>query len=558
MIKRRLLELLADAKRYIWQQVLWKWLALVCQIVIALTAARLIQSALDSAITVSGLLASLVVVTCGLALRVVCDRNEVRTAHLASVDVKRVLRGKVYNKLLRLGTSYRESVGTSKVVQLAVEGVEQLETYFSLFIAQFVYAFLAPLTLFAVLGPAVSWKIAAMLLVFVPLIPASIALTQVIAKRILSKYWGQYTKLGDTFLENLQGLTTLKVYQADEQATAYMDADSEKLRVATMNVLKMQLTSTAVMDIGAYGGAAIGIVVALGQAYAGNISLGGLVAFVLLAAEFFLPMRRLGSYFHVGMNGMAASDNIFALLDLPERDASQAQALPDSLWTAGVSAYTDGDWALARNAWEQLRALGLESPQLYCNLGDACFKQDDLAHAILNYERALKLDPSFADARHNLSFAQGLVQDKIEAVPEFFLEQWGRKACWLLPSDTWSVLFLIFLAVTLGCGLLFLLGGRSGLRKTGFIAGIVALLLTLLCLDFAFWQRTDYRKADGAIVTLPVVTVQSAPGRDSAKDLFVLHEGTKVKLLDAVGTWRNIELADGRQGWLEEKDLEVI
>jgi len=247
------------------------------------------------------------------------------------------------------------------------------------------------------------------------------------------------------------------------------------------------------------------------------------------------------------------------LLLLPAHFASAQQAnYPDSLWTAGVAAYSDGDWAGAAKAWGDLRALGLESPQLYCNLGDALFKQDDLAHAILNYERALKLDPSYADARYNLAFAQTLLQDKIEAVPEFFLEVWGRKLCYLLPSDTWSVLFLILLAATLGCVLLFLLGRSVAARRGGFIAGIVALVLCVLCLSFAFWQRADYRKADSAIVTRPVTTVQSAPGRDSAKDLFVLHEGTKVKLLDSVGSWRNIELADGRQGWLASDDLEVI
>ena len=254
--------------------------------------------------------------------------------------------------------------------------------------------------------------------------------------------------------------------------------------------------------------------------------------------------------------GAAALLALFLLLPAHRRRAAGGR--PDSLWTAGVAAYSDGDWAAAEKAWADLRALGLESPQLYCNLGDACFKQDDLAHAILNYERALKLDPSYADARYNLAFAQGLVQDKIEAVPEFFLEQWGRKACWLLPSDTWAVLFLVLLAATLGCVLLFLLGRSVAARRGGFICGIVALLLSLLCLDFAFWQRTDYRKADGAVVTRPVTTVRSSPGSDAAKDLFVLHEGTKVKLLDEVGSWRNIELADGRQGWSSEDDLEVV
>ncbi len=246
------------------------------------------------------------------------------------------------------------------------------------------------------------------------------------------------------------------------------------------------------------------------------------------------------------------------LLLLPAHAVSAQQHAADSLWTAGVTAFTDGDWAGAAGAWSAIRELGIESPELYYNLGNACFKQDDLAHAILNYERALKLDPSYSDARFNLEFAQGFVQDKIEAVPEFFLEVWGRKICWLLPSDTWATLFLLLFAAALGCVLLFLLGRSVAARKTGFICGIVALVIALLCLDFAFWQRTDYHKADGAIVTRPVTTVQSSPGRDSAKDLFVLHEGTKVKVLDSVGEWRNIELADGRQGWLPEADLDVI
>ena len=258
-----------------------------------------------------------------------------------------------------------------------------------------------------------------------------------------------------------------------------------------------------------------------------------------------------------GAGGAAALLALLLLLPAHHAAAQQA-AYPDSLWQAGAAAYSDGDWAGAASAWSAIRALGLESPELYYNLGNACFKQDDIAHAILNYERALKLDPSYSDARYNLEFAQGFVQDKIEAVPEFFLEQWGRKACWLLPSDAWAALFLVLLAAALGCTLLFLLGGRSALRKTGFICGIVALVLSLLCLDFAFWQRTDYRKADGAVVTRPVTTVRSSPGSDAAKDLFVLHEGTKVKLLDEVGSWRNIELADGRQGWMKTEDLEVI
>lgn len=247
------------------------------------------------------------------------------------------------------------------------------------------------------------------------------------------------------------------------------------------------------------------------------------------------------------------------LLLLPGlRAAARPAGDPSALWAEGVAAYNGGDWAAATEAWSAVRDLGVESPELYYNLGNACFKQDDLAHAILNYERALKLDPSWSDARFNLEFARSFVQDKIEAVPEFILGQWGRNICWLLPSDTWAVLFLLSFAALLGCVLLFLLGSRKASRKGGFIGGIAAAVLALACLAFSLWQRSDYRKTDSAIITRAVTTVQSSPGHDSAKDLFILHEGTKVRLIDEVGAWRNIELADGRQGWVPSGDLEGI
>lgn len=227
----------------------------------------------------------------------------------------------------------------------------------------------------------------------------------------------------------------------------------------------------------------------------------------------------------------------------------------DSLWNAGTAAYADGRWAEAREAWTGIAGQGLESPELYYNIGNACYKESDPAHAILWYERALKADPSFTDARVNLEFVRAQIQDRIEEVPEFFLEQWGRKMCWLLPSNAWAVLCLVMLAVTLALALLFLLG-RGGARKAGFFAGLVTLLLTLLCLDFAFWQRTDGLKHDSAIVTSAVTEVTSSPG--SGVNLFVLHEGTKVKLLQQVGEWENIELADGRQGWLKSASITRI
>lgn len=257
-----------------------------------------------------------------------------------------------------------------------------------------------------------------------------------------------------------------------------------------------------------------------------------------------------------GGAGSALAALILLMLPLGLKAEDQSDA--DALWNAGVEAYADGRWADAIASWESISEMGLESEELYYNLGDAFFKNDDIAHAVLFYEKCLKLNPANADARHNLEFVNGMVQDDIEVIPEFFLKLVGRKMCWLLSSDAWSALFLVLFAATLALVLLFFLGGSSAVKKTAFICGIVSLVLSLFCISFAFWQRNDYSKNDHAIVTVAVTSVKSSPGSDSAKDLFILHEGTKVKILDEVGRWLNIELADGRQGWLGSADLEVI
>lgn len=231
---------------------------------------------------------------------------------------------------------------------------------------------------------------------------------------------------------------------------------------------------------------------------------------------------------------------------------------PDSLWRSGVEAYTAGDYASALQDWEELRSAGLVSKELYYNLGNAYFKTEEIAPAILWYERALRLDPSDADIRYNLEFARSRTQDRIDEVPEIFFEAWGHKMCYLLPSDTWAVLSLVFLAATVALALLFLLGSTSGRRRLGFFAGIVTLLLAFLGWDFAQWQRTEARRQDTAIVMRAVSSVKSSPSADTAKDLFILHEGTRVKLLDSVSSYSNIELSDGRQGWILTKDIEVI
>ena len=248
---------------------------------------------------------------------------------------------------------------------------------------------------------------------------------------------------------------------------------------------------------------------------------------------------------------------LILLLGLPI--AAQAQtAYPDSLWQAGVAAYSAGDFQTAVQNWEGVRATGLMSRELYYNLGNAYFKTGEMGPAILWYERALRLDPSDPDVRYNLEYARNLTQDKIDEVPEIFFEQWGHALCYLLPSNTWAVLAVVFFGLTVALVLLFLLGRTAGQRRLGFFCAIATFILAFLGWDFAQWQRTEARRQDLAIVMRPVVSVKSSPSADSAKDLFILHEGTRVKILDNVGGFSNVELADGRQGWLPAGDMEVI
>ena len=251
---------------------------------------------------------------------------------------------------------------------------------------------------------------------------------------------------------------------------------------------------------------------------------------------------------------------LLLLIGLPftQAQAAAPQSYPDSLWHAGVEAYTAGDYAQALQDWEDVRATGLVSKELYYNLGNANFKNGEIAPAILWYERALRLDPSDADIRYNLDYARALTQDRIDEVPEIFFEQWGHAMCYLLPSNTWAVMAVLFFALTVALVLLFLLGSTSGRRRLGFFAAIAAFILAFLSWDFAQWQRTEALRQDLAIVMRPVSAVKSSPSADGAKDLFILHEGTRVRILDNVGGFSNIELADGRQGWIPAKDIEVI
>ncbi len=327
MIKTRLVGLLSHAKKYIVYTILWQWAALLSQVLAVFSIAALLERVIYGTVTAPVLERTIVILLLVVAMRFICERMGTRASYLACVDVKRILREKIYEKMLRLGTSYREQVSSSEVVQISTEGVEQLETYFGKYLPQLFYSLIAPLTLFVILC-RVSLKASIILLICVPLIPISIVVVQKIAKKLLNKYWSIYTGLGDSFLENLQGLTTLKIYQADRQKADEMDVESQNFRRITMKVLTMQLNSTSVMDIVAYGGAAVGMAVAVSEFLKGNISVAGTLCIVLLASEFFLPLRLLGSYFHIAMNGMAASDKIFKILDLPEPQTGE-KILPD-------------------------------------------------------------------------------------------------------------------------------------------------------------------------------------------------------------------------------------
>ena len=323
MIDKRLIRTVRESKKYIAWNVIYQWISLVANITMMVSIADLLSRLFANTADRENFVCTVIVVAAAVGIRYFCAVQSAKMGYLSSKAVKKVLREKIYRKLLRLGSSYKEKAQTSEIVQISVEGVEQLETYFGAYLPQFFYAMLAPLTLFIVLG-FVNVPAAAVLLVCVPLIPAAIAAVQTWAKKLLSKYWGQYTALGDTFLENLQGLTTLKIYRADDFKNDEMNVEAEKFRKITMKVLTMQLNSITIMDLIAYGGAALGIVMSVTQYSKGNVSLAGCLLIIMLSADFFIPMRQLGSFFHIAMNGMAASDKIFRLLDLPEAEEKKA------------------------------------------------------------------------------------------------------------------------------------------------------------------------------------------------------------------------------------------
>lgn len=342
MINKRLIGAVPESRKYIAGNVAAQWASLAANICMMGSVAGLMQKLLDGSADAAGIALTVTIGLIALAIRFVCALAASRMGYLSSRAVKSTLREAIYRKLLRLGASYAERVRTSEVVQVAVEGVDRLETYFGAYLPQFFYAMLAPLTLFGVMC-FVNVPSAVVLLICVPMIPVAIAAVQTWAKKLLAKYWGQYTALGDTFLENLQGLTTMKIYQTDGLRHRKMNEESERFRRITMKVLTMQLNSITIMDMIAYGGAALGMIMAVTQMRAGNIELGGALLIILLSADFFIPMRQLGSFFHIAMNGMAASDKIFGLLDLPEERGGERMPEGCDIAVQGLKFSYDGE-----------------------------------------------------------------------------------------------------------------------------------------------------------------------------------------------------------------------
>ncbi len=327
MVNKRLINEMGSAKKYIFVNVFFQWLSLLLNITAISRLTSYIQAVYHGNAGYDELTRVMAVVAVCMAARYMFTIRASRAGFRSGEKVKQTLREKIYKKLLSLGPSYGESVKTAQLVQIAVEGVDQLDTYFSAYLPRLFYAMASPLTLFLVIG-WIDLSVAVVLLVCVPLIPVSIIAVQRWAKKLLSKYWGQYTDMGDTFLENLQGMTTLKIYGADEMKNREMNRQAEKFRKITMRVLTMQLNSISVMDLVAYGGAATGVILALKSYFAGSITLAGCLMIILLSAEFFIPMRQLGSFFHIAMNGMAAADKIFDFLDVTVSGQGEKENYP--------------------------------------------------------------------------------------------------------------------------------------------------------------------------------------------------------------------------------------
>lgn len=384
MIKKRLFELVEGSKKYIFIAVLINWIRMLCNVVIIFTMGKLLQSVLyEGAENINGLSSALIIMA-AIVLSFICNKYYVVINHKASVNAKKSLRTRIYKKLIKLGISYTGKVSTAEVIQSSVEGVEQLEVYFGRFLPQLFYSILAPVSLFTILS-FLSVKSALILLVCVPLIPVSIVIIMRYVKKIFRKYWGSYADLGEGFLENLRGLTDLKIYKADEYKNVQMNDRAEKFRVITMKVLRMQLNSITLMDLIAYGGAAAGIIMALLEYRSGNIEFWAAFSIIMLSSEFFIPLRLLGSFFHTAMNGISASEKIFDILDLDEYEEKDGKFKTGNIVISNVSFAYDSE----RNILDNIN-MEIHTGKLVSIVGESGSGKSTIARLIMGISRGYK------------------------------------------------------------------------------------------------------------------------------------------------------------------------
>ena len=321
MIHKRLTRSVPKSKKWILLSALSSWISLLCNTAITFVTVRFIFGLYNSSLDKKTVFVLLCAASAALIIRVIAVRKRSYFSYRAGTEVKRTLRSMLYDKFISLKLNYSQYISMAEVTQIGTDGIEQLDSYFGAYLPQFFFSMAAPVTLFIILAP-INFFAALVLFVCVPLIPLSIAAIQTVAKRILKKYLDVYTGLGDSFLDNLRGLITLKAYADDEAQHRELNAEAENFRRVTMRVLTMQLNSIFVMDTVAYGGTALGTIVSLYQLRAGNLSIEGALLFILLCAEFFLPLRALGSFFHIAMNGITAANRLFELMDVKSDSAS--------------------------------------------------------------------------------------------------------------------------------------------------------------------------------------------------------------------------------------------
>lgn len=321
MIHKRLTRSVPKSKKWILLSALSSWISLLCNTAITFVTVRFIFGLYNSSLDKKTVFVLLFAASAALIIRVIAVRKRSYFSYRAGTEVKRTLRSMLYDKFISLKLNYSQYISMAEVTQIGTDGIEQLDSYFGAYLPQFFFSMAAPVTLFIILAP-INFFAALVLFICVPLIPLSIAAIQTVAKRILKRYLDVYTGLGDSFLDNLRGLITLKAYSDDEAQHRELNAEAENFRRITMRVLTMQLNSIFVMDTVAYGGTALGTIVSLYQLRAGTLSIEGTLLFILLCAEFFLPLRALGSFFHIAMNGITAANRLFELMDVKSDSAS--------------------------------------------------------------------------------------------------------------------------------------------------------------------------------------------------------------------------------------------